>query len=34
MKLFYHKTEEEEYYSLTQIDKTKAVYRLIIGERS
>jgi len=34
MKLFHHKTEDEEYYSPAQIDKTKAVYRLIIGERS
>jgi len=34
MKLFAHKTEPEEYYSLAEIDKTKAVYRLIVGERS
>ncbi len=34
MRIFYHKTEDEEYYSSAQIDKTKAVYRLIIGERS
>jgi len=34
MRLFHHKDKDEEYYSPTQIDKTKAVYRLIIGERS
>jgi len=34
MRLFHHKTTDEEYYSPAQIDKTKAVYRLIIGERS
>ena len=34
MKLFHTKTKQEQYYSIADIDKTKAVYRLIIGERS
>lgn len=34
MKPFFVKTKDEEYYDSTDIDRTKAVYRLIIGERS
>lgn len=34
VKLFHTKTNQEQYYNITDIDKTKAVYRLIIGERS
>ena len=34
MKLFHTKTKKEKYYDISEIDKTKAVYRLIIGERS
>lgn len=34
MKPFFIKTKQEEWYDISEIDKTNAVYRLIIGERS
>lgn len=34
MKLFSHKDKQELWYDISEIDKTNAVYRLIIGERS
>ena len=34
MKPFFVKTKQEKWYDITEIDKTNAVYRLIIGERS
>lgn len=34
MKPFFIKTKQEKWYDISEIDKTNAVYRMIIGERS